>query len=194
MATPTRRASEETGGVTPWPQPASLAGASGWYGRSSLSRYRCDRSKPIDPWVTFEPPVALVCHRMDDSCGQINPFFPARRRPTVDRSLVAGGAQRQGLQTCPNGIKRLHFFSVPPSHHFVNQHPEKQVALTLDMGPASDMMNGNTLEIVRPRWLRRQLAEVVAKLNKMDDKATSWVFLGPRLQGSRNPWASARVR
>ncbi len=58
MATPSRRASEETGGVTRWPQPASLAGASGWYGRSSLSRYRCDRSKPIDPWVTFEPPVA----------------------------------------------------------------------------------------------------------------------------------------
>ena len=27
-------------------------------------------------------------------------FLPARRRPTVDHSLVAGGAQRQGLQTC----------------------------------------------------------------------------------------------
>jgi len=40
------------------------------------------------------------------------------------------------------------------------------------------MMNGNTLEIVRPRWLRRQLAEVVAKLNTMDDKATSRVFPG----------------
>ena len=60
----------------------------------------------------------------------------------------------------------------------MNQHPEKQVALTLDMGPASDMMNGNTLEIVRPHWLRRQLAEVVAKLNTMDDKATSRVFPG----------------
>jgi len=30
--------------------------------------------------------------------GQIHPFLPARRRPTVDHSLVAGGAQRQGLQ------------------------------------------------------------------------------------------------
>ena len=40
---------------------------------------------------------------MDDSCGQINPFLPARRRPTVDHSLVAGGAQRQGLQTVPAG-------------------------------------------------------------------------------------------
>src|SRR5208337_5648570 len=75
VATPTRRASEETGGVTRWPQPASLAGASGWYGRSSLSRYRCDRSKPIDPWVTFEPPVALPgkpglrSHRHPDQAG-----------------------------------------------------------------------------------------------------------------------------
>ena len=67
---------------------------------------------------------------------------------------------------------------VPPSHYFANQHSEKQVALTLDKGPASDMMNGNTLEIVRPRWLKRQLTEVVAKLNKMDDQATSRVFPG----------------
>jgi hypothetical protein len=84
--------------------------------------------------------------------------------------------------------------SVHPSHHFVNQHRGKQDALTLDMGPASDMTNGNALEIVRPRWLRRQLAEVVAKLNKIDDQATSRVLLGPRLQDSQNPWASARVR
>jgi len=35
---------------------------------------------------------------------QINPFLPARRRPSVDHSLVAGGAQRQGLHTCrPDG-------------------------------------------------------------------------------------------
>ncbi len=65
-----------------------------------------------------------------------------------------------------------------PSLHIVNQHPEKRVALTLDMGPASDMMNGNTLGMVRPCWLRRQLAEVVAKLNKMDDQAPSRVFPG----------------
>gem|GEM_PF-253440 len=82
---------------------------------------------------------------------------------------------RQGV----NMLRNARFFSsVHPSHHFVNQHPGKQDAWTLDMGPASDMMNGNTLEIVRPRWLRRQLAEVVAKLNKMDDQATSRVFPG----------------
>ncbi len=60
----------------------------------------------------------------------------------------------------------------------MNQYRGNHDALTLDMGPASDMMNGNTLEIVRPRWLRRQQAEVVAKLNTLDDKATSRVFPG----------------
>ena len=64
------------------------------------------------------PPLATACHRPPDFerpngtrsrraaplfhyvtdpgnfFGQINPFLPARRRPTVDHSLVAGGAQR----------------------------------------------------------------------------------------------------
>src|SRR5271157_1615455 len=35
-----------------------------------------------------------------DSCEQINPFLPTRRRSPVDHSLVAGGAQRQSLQAC----------------------------------------------------------------------------------------------
>src|SRR5208337_1151010 len=36
--------------------------------------------------------------------GQINPFLPARRRPTLDHSLVAGDGQRQWLQAClPDG-------------------------------------------------------------------------------------------
>ncbi len=65
-----------------------------------------------------------------------------------------------------------------PSHHFVNQHTGEHDVLTLDMGPASDMMNGNTLEIVSPRWPRRQVPEVVAKLNTMGDQATSRVFPG----------------
>jgi len=35
-----------------------------------------------------------------------NPFLLARRRPTVDHSLAAGGAQRQWLQAClPDGDK-----------------------------------------------------------------------------------------
>jgi hypothetical protein len=35
---------------------------------------------------------------------KIDPFSPTRRRPTLDHSLVAGGAQRQWLQAClPDG-------------------------------------------------------------------------------------------
>ena len=57
-------------------------------------------------------PLFLVCHRMDDSCGQIEPFFPTRRRPTVDHSLVPGGARRQWLQAClPNSHKPQCMFS-----------------------------------------------------------------------------------
>ena len=74
------------------------------------------------------PPLATACHRPPycqspngarsrrttpyihyitepgDSCGQINLFLPTRRSPTVDHSLVAGGAQRQWLRAClPDG-------------------------------------------------------------------------------------------
>jgi hypothetical protein len=37
-----------------------------------------------------------------DSCGKINPFLPARCRPTIEHSLAAGDAQRQWLQA-PTG-------------------------------------------------------------------------------------------
>ncbi len=36
----------------------------------------------------------------DDPFGQIKIFLPARRSSTVDRSLAAGGAQRQWVQAC----------------------------------------------------------------------------------------------
>ena len=45
-------------------------------------------------------PLFLLCTEPGDSCGKSNPFPPTRRRPTVDHSLVAGGAQRQWLQAC----------------------------------------------------------------------------------------------
>ena len=48
-------------------------------------------------------PLFQYATKPGDSCGQINPFFLARRRPTVDHSLVAGGAQRQSLQSVPAG-------------------------------------------------------------------------------------------
>ena len=47
-----------------------------------------------------------------DSCGEINPLFLARRRRTLDHSLVAGGAQRQSLQAClPDGHTAQCLFS-----------------------------------------------------------------------------------
>ena len=55
---PARRASEGTGGVTRGPRPASRACASGECGQAPQSRYRCDRSEPINPWVSVHPPVA----------------------------------------------------------------------------------------------------------------------------------------
>jgi hypothetical protein len=69
------------------------------------------------------PPVATACHRTgpdlderpvsiqyvtkpDDPFGQIKLFLPTRRRPTVDNSLVAGGAQSHRHQAClPDGQK-----------------------------------------------------------------------------------------
>src|SRR5271166_706222 len=49
-------------------------------------------------------PLFLLCTEPGDSCGKSNPFPPTHRRPTVDHSLVAGGAQRQWLQAClPDG-------------------------------------------------------------------------------------------
>src|SRR5271166_4399354 len=47
-----------------------------------------------------------------DSCGKINPFLLTRCRPTVDHSLVAGGAQRQSLQSrLPDGHTAQCLFS-----------------------------------------------------------------------------------
>jgi len=47
-----------------------------------------------------------------DSCGKINPFPPARRRRTVDHSLLAGTAQLRLLQAClPDGHTAQCLFS-----------------------------------------------------------------------------------
>ena len=45
-------------------------------------------------------PSVLLCTEPGSSGGKSNPFPSTRRRPTVDHSLVAGGAQRQWLQAC----------------------------------------------------------------------------------------------
>ncbi len=59
-----------------------------------------------------DPLSYLLCTETGDSCGESNPFPPTRRRPTVDHSLVAGGAQRQWLQAClPDGHQPQCLFS-----------------------------------------------------------------------------------
>ncbi len=58
-----------------------------------------------DPISTSTPPM-LLCHRTRRflRTNQTVLPLPARRRPTVDHSLVAGGAQRHQFQAClPDG-------------------------------------------------------------------------------------------
>jgi hypothetical protein len=55
------------------------------------------------PISTSGPSISL-CAEPGDSCAQINPFLSTRRCSPVDRSLVAGGDQRQWIQGCrPHG-------------------------------------------------------------------------------------------
>src|SRR5271157_4433692 len=51
------------------------------------------------PDLDERPSISLFTEP-GDSCGQINPFSPTRRHPTIDYSLVAGDAQRHQLQAC----------------------------------------------------------------------------------------------
>src|SRR5208337_2323853 len=56
-----------------------------------------------DPISTSGPSISLFTEP-GDSFGQINPLLPTRRRPPVDRSLVARAARRQWIQAClPDG-------------------------------------------------------------------------------------------
>jgi hypothetical protein len=50
--------------------------------------------------------------------GQINPFLPARRRATVDHSLVAGDAQRQGAPDVPAGWP-FEFLTIPATPSWI---------------------------------------------------------------------------
>ena len=52
------------------------------------------RKTQRDPVSMSTPSIIQYVTEPNDSFGQINPFLPARRRPTVDHSHVAGGAQR----------------------------------------------------------------------------------------------------
>ena len=50
-----------------------------------------------DPISTSGPVYIQYVTEPGDFCGETNRFLPARRRPPVDHSLVAGGAQGQWL-------------------------------------------------------------------------------------------------
>jgi hypothetical protein len=79
-----------------------------WLLPATDRRIAKDRMGPIWP----SGPSILLCTETGDSCGESNPFPPTRRRPTVDHSLVAGGAQRQWLQAClPDGHQPQCLFS-----------------------------------------------------------------------------------
>src|SRR5271157_6397569 len=66
-----------------------------WLSASHNSYIRSFVSHPVYIQYVTEP---------GNCFGQLNPFLPARRHPTVGHSLVAGGAQRQWLQvSLPDG-------------------------------------------------------------------------------------------
>ena len=71
-----------------------------------LSHRLPDSQRPNGARSRREAPLSQYVTEPGDSCGQIHPFLPTRRRPTVDHSLVGGGAQRHALRAClPDGHK-----------------------------------------------------------------------------------------
>src|SRR5271157_5902830 len=104
-----------------------------------MSWLSASHNRYIRSFVSHPPSIQYVTEP-GDRFGQIELFLPARRRPTFTirswpETLNANGSRR----ACRMAISRNadFFSSVHPSHHFVNQQPGKQVALTLDMGSAS---------------------------------------------------------
>ncbi len=70
-----------------------MHGPSRWLLPDTDSRIGKDRTGPD---LEERPLYIQYVTEPGNLFGKINPFLPARRRPTVDHSLVAGGAQRQG--------------------------------------------------------------------------------------------------
>ena len=113
------------------------------------------------------PPLATACHRLPNCersngpdlaertlysyytpnqaipAGKSNPFPPTRRRPTVDHSLVAGGAQRQWLQAClPDGHQpQCPPLYVPSAHKHLSQKASTAVAAILEKKTIADASN-----------------------------------------------------
>jgi len=81
----TPRATRPNSGVRSYAAPPPLATAC--HRPSNCQSPNGARSRRTNPYIHYitEP---------GDSCGQINLSLPTRRRPTVDHSLVTGGARR----------------------------------------------------------------------------------------------------
>ncbi len=80
-----------------------------WLLPDTDSRFAKDRTGPD---LDERPLYIHYVTEPGNSCGKIKPFFPTRHHPTVDHSLVAGGAQRQWLQArLPDGHTAQCLFS-----------------------------------------------------------------------------------
>ena len=98
--------------------------------------------------ISTSSPTILVCHRTTRflRTNQMNPFLLARRRPTVNCSVVGGGAQRQQLQAClPDGHQsRCLFFSpcfpsgppAPPTSSSTKWHASRSSTCSATPTPA----------------------------------------------------------
>src|SRR5208283_1199395 len=92
--------------------PSDFSGRTSWWDTSGRTlgyvlvvgqSYSYIRSFVSHP-LYFSISVFQYVTEPGDSCGEINPFLPTRRRSTVDHSLVLRGAQGHPLQAClPDG-------------------------------------------------------------------------------------------
>jgi len=89
----TPHAPRQTSGVRSCADPPPLATAC--HRPPNCQRPNGTRSRRAAPLCQYVTEIQYVTEP-GNFFGLIHPFLPARRRPTVDHSLAAGGAQRQG--------------------------------------------------------------------------------------------------
>ena len=97
-----------------------------------MLRFTADLSKTErGPISTNGHSIIQYITEPGDSRGEINPFFLAGRRRTLDHSLVAGGAQRQSLQAClPDGHTAQCLFSAcSPLLSLISRNSPKQLGM-----------------------------------------------------------------
>src|SRR5271157_1390220 len=107
---PSLHAPRPTSGVRSYADPPPLATAI--HRHPNWERPNGTRSRRAVPLCQYVTEVQYVTEP-GNFFGQIHRFLTARRRPTVDHSLVARGARGQGLQTCRPDA-RLNSWLFPP--------------------------------------------------------------------------------